>query len=80
MHAKKVSFLLPLLEFISRNSNILVECFFEDLHRDDKMTVTFLAGPGTEGNHDIEFWVCLSKVSILNILDYVALRGQSSRS
>ena len=35
----------------------MVECFFEDLHRDDKMTVTFLSGPGTEGNHDIEFWV-----------------------
>ena len=35
----------------------MVECFFEELHRDDKMTVTFLSGPGTEGNHDIEFWV-----------------------
>ena len=21
------------------------------------MTVTFLSGPGTEGNHDIDFWV-----------------------
>lgn len=36
---------------------LIVECFFEELHRDDKMTVTFLSGPGTEGNHDIEFWV-----------------------
>ena len=34
-----------------------VECFYEDLHKDDKMTVTFLAGPGDEGNIDIDFWV-----------------------
>jgi p24 family protein beta-1 len=36
---------------------IRLECFFEDLHRDDKMTVTFLAGPSEEGNNDIDFWV-----------------------
>ncbi|CAG8441485.1 13516_t:CDS:2 [Ambispora gerdemannii] len=31
------------------------ECFFEDLHIDDKMTVTFQVGDG--GNMDIDFWI-----------------------
>ncbi|KDQ64668.1 hypothetical protein JAAARDRAFT_201974 [Jaapia argillacea MUCL 33604] len=31
------------------------ECFFEDLHRSDKMTVTYQVGGG--GNQDIDFWL-----------------------
>lgn len=36
------------------------ECFHENLHRDDKMTVTFQVGDrefGSAGNLDIDFWV-----------------------
>lgn len=33
------------------------ECFFEDLHHDDKMTITFQVGDG--GNMDIDFTVIL---------------------
>jgi len=36
------------------------ECFHEELHRDDKMTVTFQVGDrefGGSGNLDIDFWV-----------------------
>jgi hypothetical protein len=38
-----------------------VECFYEDLHKDDSMTVTFQVGDrefGSAGNLDIDFWVC----------------------
>jgi len=37
------------------------ECFHENLHKDDKMTVTFQVGDrefGGAGNLDIDFWVC----------------------
>ena len=37
-----------------------VECFFENLHRDDSMTVTFQVGDrefGAAGNLEIDFWV-----------------------
>lgn len=36
------------------------ECFHEQLHADDKMTVTFQVGDrefGGSGNLDIDFWV-----------------------
>ncbi|CAK7206389.1 p24 complex component [Sporothrix eucalyptigena] len=36
------------------------ECFFEELHRDDKMTVTYQVGDrefGGAGNLDIDFWI-----------------------
>ncbi|RKU46492.1 p24 complex component [Coniochaeta pulveracea] len=36
------------------------ECFHENLHRDDKMTVTFQVGDrefGSAGNLDIDFWI-----------------------
>ena len=36
------------------------ECFHEQLHRDDKMTVTFQVGDrefGGSGNLEIDFWV-----------------------
>jgi hypothetical protein len=36
------------------------ECFHENLHKDDKMTVTFQVGDrefGGAGNLDIDFWV-----------------------
>jgi hypothetical protein len=36
------------------------ECFHEQLHRDDKMTVTFQVGDrefGSAGNLDVDFWV-----------------------
>ncbi|KAG9301518.1 hypothetical protein G9A89_008370 [Geosiphon pyriformis] len=31
------------------------ECFFEELHKDDKITITFQVGDG--GNMDIDFWI-----------------------
>lgn len=38
------------------------ECFFEELHKDDKMTVTFQVGDrdgqGNSGNLEIDFTVC----------------------
>jgi hypothetical protein len=37
------------------------ECFHEELHSDDRMTVTFQVGDrefGGSGNLDIDFWVC----------------------
>lgn len=37
------------------------ECFHEQLHVDDVMTVTFQVGDrefGGSGNLDIDFWVC----------------------
>lgn len=37
------------------------ECFHENLHRDDRMTVTYQVGDrefGSAGNLDIDFWVC----------------------
>ena len=36
------------------------ECFHEELHKEDKMTVTFQVGDrefGGAGNLDIDFWV-----------------------
>lgn len=36
------------------------ECFYEELHADDKMTVTFQVGDrefGGSGNLDVDFWV-----------------------
>lgn len=40
------------------------ECFHENLHKDDKMTVTFQVGDrefgGSGGNLDIDFWVRLN--------------------
>lgn len=36
------------------------ECFHEELHKEDKMTVTFQVGDrefGSAGNLDIDFWV-----------------------
>jgi hypothetical protein len=49
----------------SRGHNIQLaahgrECFHEQLHKDDKMTVTFQVGDrefGTAGNLDVDFWV-----------------------
>lgn len=37
-----------------------LECFHENLHKDDRMTVTFQVGDrefGSAGNLDIDFWV-----------------------
>lgn len=37
------------------------ECFHENLHKDDTMTVTFQVGDrefGSAGNLDVDFWVC----------------------
>jgi hypothetical protein len=42
------------------------ECFHEELHRDDKMTVTFQVGDrefGGAGNLDIDFWVSVERSS-----------------
>lgn len=38
-----------------------VECFYEELHKDDTMSVTFQVGDrefGSAGNLEIDFWVC----------------------
>jgi hypothetical protein len=44
------------------------ECFHEQLHKDDKMTVTFQVGDrefGSAGNLDIDFWVsCTAPLSL----------------
>lgn len=37
------------------------ECFFEDLHAEDKMTVTYQVGGG--GHLDIDFWVSIQSPS-----------------
>ncbi|TID27536.1 transmembrane emp24 domain-containing protein 2 precursor [Venturia nashicola] len=40
------------------------ECFYEQLHADDKMTVTFMVGDrefGGSGNLEIDFWVFSSR-------------------
>lgn len=37
------------------------ECFHEQLHKDDRMTVTFQVGDREfqqAGNLDVDFWVC----------------------
>lgn len=42
------------------------ECFHEQLHKDDKMTVTFQVGDrafGGAGSLDIDFWVCITASS-----------------
>lgn len=42
------------------------ECFHEQLHKDDKMTVTFQVGDrafGGAGSLDIDFWVCIATSS-----------------
>lgn len=47
------------------------ECFHEQLHRDDQMTVTFQVGDrefGSSGNLDINFWVCLESPKALPVL------------
>ena len=55
-----VSLIVPAL---SHNINLGAhsrECFHEQLHKDDKMTVTFQVGDrefGGSGNLDIDFWV-----------------------
>jgi hypothetical protein len=39
------------------------ECFHEQLHKDDKMTVTFQVGDrefGGSGNMEVDFWVSRS--------------------
>lgn len=51
------------------------ECFHENLHRDDKMTVSYQVGDrefGSAGNLEIDFWVrygflvCTPQVSLTN--------------
>ena len=42
------------------------ECFHENLHKDDRMTVTFQVGDrefGGSGNLDIDFWVCCMRIT-----------------
>ena len=46
------------------------ECFHEQLHKDDKMTVTFQVGDrefGGAGNLDIDFWVCFAHASMVAV-------------
>lgn len=46
------------------------ECFHEQLHKDDKMTVTFQVGDrefGSAGNLDIDFWVSKAVVMLEHI-------------
>ena len=50
------------------------ECFFEELHQDDKMTVTFQVGDG--GHLDVDFWVIILLIShLLELVSIVALPG-----
>lgn len=45
------------------------ECFHEELHKDDKMTVSFQVGDrefGSAGNLEIDFWVRLLGDSTTN--------------
>jgi hypothetical protein len=47
-----------------------VECFHENLHRDDSMTVTFQVGDrefGSAGNLDIDFWVRIATNNPFNL-------------
>lgn len=49
----------------------LRECFHEQLHKDDKMTVTFQVGDrefGGSGSLEIDFWVRTGLVLILGLL------------
>jgi p24 family protein beta-1 len=49
------------------------ECFHEQLHKDDRMTVTFQVADrefGGSGNLDIDFWVRFSFIR-LEALSYV---------
>ena len=56
-----LSLLLLLLSSLAANAHMIElgagkkECFFEDLHAEDKMTVTYQVGGG--GHLDIDFWV-----------------------
>ena len=48
------------------------ECFHEELHKDDKMTVTFQVGDrefGGSGNLDIDFYVLPSNYSYFRCID-----------
>jgi hypothetical protein len=48
------------------------ECFHEQLHKDDKMTVTFQVGDrefGSAGNLDVDFWVCYFERSCEQLLN-----------
>jgi hypothetical protein len=63
-----LSFLLAIfgLFHVSNAHTVLLrahsrECFFEDLHTDDQMTVTYQVSDresGPVGNLHIDFWVC----------------------
>lgn len=47
------------------------ECFHEELHKDDKMTVTFQVGDrefGGSGNLDIDFYVRVTHCLTRNVL------------
>ena len=60
------SFLVAAVAFqVAAAHNIVLpahgmECFYESLNKDDRMTVTFQVGDrefGSAGNLDIDFWV-----------------------
>ena len=67
MHTIFASLLL-LLSSIAAAHNINLgahsrECFHEQLHKDDKMTVTFQVGDrefGGAGNLELDFWVLIT--------------------
>lgn len=49
------------------------ECFHEQLHKDDKMTVSFQVGDrefGSAGNLEIDFWVRAPSLSLSNSTAY----------
>ena len=70
---------------LASSHNILLrahsrECFHEELHRDDKMTVTFQVGDredGGSGNLDIDFYV--GSAASLNCETDTALGSNSLR-
>jgi p24 family protein beta-1 len=55
------------------------ECFHENLHKEDKMTVTFQVGDrefGSAGNLDVDFWVSSCRSNLP--LDVFALTSRSN--
>lgn len=56
--ARGIAFSPAELPVFYTKTNVVAECFFEELHKEDKMTVTFVTGPNGDANNDIDFWVC----------------------
>lgn len=76
---------LSILSLISYASSHMIEvtasrkeCFFEDLHEHDQMTVTYQVGEG--GHLDIDFWVCLMSKLVMLESDFTDVLHVANRS